>query len=179
MMKFKLTTFDNFYKICSLKGYVVMNKTNAMRLLTAAKIKFDVFEYEFDEDDLAGTHAADFLKIPYSTFYKTLVLKGSKNGTFVCCIPVDKELDLKKAAAAFNDKSCEMIHVKDLLGIAGYMRGACTPVGMKKNYPVFIHSDINTLDLVYLSAGARGASMRLAPADLISYTHATVCDIAK
>ena len=156
-----------------------MTKTNAMRLLANSKVEYEVFEYEYDENDLAGTHAADFLKIPYSSFYKTLVLKGSKNGIFVCCIAVDKELDLKKAAAAFKDKSCEMIHLKDLLGIAGYMRGACTPVGMKKNYPVFFDSDILSLDKVYMSAGARGLSIRIKPQDIIKYVNAQVCDIKK
>ena len=91
-----------------------MVKTNAIRLLTSAKTSFEVYEYKFDENDLSGLHAAEFLQIPPSTFYKTLVLKGAKNGIFVCCIPVDKELDLKKAALVFGDKSCEMIHVKDL-----------------------------------------------------------------
>ncbi len=156
-----------------------MVKTNAMRLLTSAKISFEVFEYEYDENDLSGVHAAEFLKIPPSTFFKTLVLKGAKNGVFVCCIPVDEELDLKKAASAFNDKSCEMIHVKDLLGIAGYMRGACTPIGMKKHYPTFIHASAENLDKFYISAGARGIALKIKPEDVIKYTNATVCEIIK
>ncbi len=154
-----------------------MTKTNAMRLLDMSKIKYEVFEYEFDENDLAGTHAADFLKIPYSAFYKTLVLKGSRKGIFVCCISVEKELDLKKAAEAFGDKSCEMIHVKDLLSIAGYMRGACTPIGMKKKYPVFFDCDILELDEVYFSAGARGLSIKIKPQDMIKYVNAQIFDI--
>ena len=156
-----------------------MIKTNAIRLLTAAKLSFDIFEYEFDENDLSGLHAADYLQIPYSTFFKTLVLKGSKNGIFVCCIPVDKELDLKKAAIAFKDKSCDMIHVKELINIAGYMRGACTPVGMKKTYPVFFDESINLLDKVYLSAGARGLAMKISPNEIVNYVKGTICSLTK
>ncbi len=156
-----------------------MQKTNAMRLLTSAKIDFEVYEYEYDENDLSGVHAAEFLKIPPSTFFKTLVLKGAKNGVFVCCIPVDEELDLKKAAVVFKDKSCDMIHVKDLLGIAGYMRGACTPIGMKKRFPTFIHTSVLNLDSVYVSAGARGMALKIKPEDLIEYVNANVCDIIK
>lgn len=156
-----------------------MVKTNAIRLLTSAKIKFDVFEYKFDENDLSGLHAAEFLQIPPSTFYKTLVLKGAKNGIFVCCIPVDKELDLKKAASVFNDKSCDMIHVKDLLGIAGYMRGACTPVGMKKHFPVFFQKDILNLDNVYLSGGARGVAVKIKPEDIVKFVDGKTEDLIK
>ncbi len=156
-----------------------MVKTNAIRLLTSAKIKFEVFEYKFDENDLSGLHAAEFLKIPPSTFYKTLVLKGAKNGIFVCCIPVDEELDLKKAASIFNDKSCDMIHVKDLLGIAGYMRGACTPVGMKKHFPVFFQKDILDLENVYLSGGARGVAIKIKPEDIIGFVSGKTEDLIK
>ena len=150
-----------------------------MRLLSAAKIKFDVFEYEYDENDLSGIHAAEYLQIPLNTFYKTLVLKGQKNGVFVCCIPVDAELDLKKAASVVGEKSVEMIHVKDLLNIAGYMRGACTPVGMKKRFPVFFDKSIEQLDLVYMSAGARGLAMRISKDDMIAYNSALVKDLKK
>ncbi len=156
-----------------------MTKTNAIRLLSASKIKFDVYEYKYNEEDLAGTHAAEYLNIPYSTFFKTLVLKGNRNGIFVCCIPVDKELDLKKAAAAFSDKSCEMIHVKDLLNIAGYVRGACTPVGMKKNYPVFFDEYINNLQEIYISAGAKGLAIKINTKDIIGFVKATVTSLVK
>ncbi|MBE7091626.1 MAG: Cys-tRNA(Pro) deacylase [Clostridiales bacterium] len=156
-----------------------MTKTNAMRLLSSAKINFDVFTYEFDENDLSGIHAAQYLKIYPCEFFKTLVLKGAKNGVFVCCIPVDKELDLKKAASSFNDKSCEMIHLKDLLSIAGYMRGACTPVGMKKNYPVFFDESINNLEFVYMSAGARGLALKIKPDDIINYVNGKTVSLTK
>ncbi len=153
--------------------------TNAMRILTQAKIPFKAFEYKFDENDLAGTHAADFLKIRYCEFYKTLVLKGNKNGIFVCCVPVDCEIDLKKAAQCTNNKSVEMIAVKDLLAQAGYMRGACTPIGMKKSFPVYISNKINELDFVFISGGARGIALKLSPESLVKYTKAVLCDILK
>ncbi len=157
----------------------IMTKTNAMRLLESAKINFEVFTYEFDENDLSGLHAAAYLKIMPCEFFKTLVLKGTKNGVFVCCIPVDKELDLKKAASTFSDKSCEMIHLKDLLGIAGYMRGACTPVGMKKRFPVFFDESINNLEYVYMSAGARGLALKIHPEDMIKFVEAKVTSLTK
>lgn len=156
-----------------------MNKTNVMRLLDKAKIKYETFEYEYDENDLSGVHAAEYLNISPSTFYKTLVLKGSRNGVFVCCIAVDKELDLKKAASVFKDKSCEMIHVKDLLNIAGYMRGACTPIGMKKRFPTFFDKNILDLEYVYMSAGARGLALKIKPEDMIGYTEAIIADLIK
>lgn len=156
-----------------------MIKTNAIRLLNAAKINIEIYEYEYDENDLSGIHAAEFLKIPTSSFYKTLVLKGAKNGIFVCCIPVDKELDLKKAAAVFGDKSCDMIPVKELLNIAGYMRGACTPVGMKKHFPIFFQNDITSLEKVYISGGARGVALKIKPDDIIKFVNGKIEDITK
>ena len=156
-----------------------MVKTNAIRLLTASKIKFEVYEYEFDENDLSGLHAAEFLNIPPSTFYKTLVLKGARNGIFVCCIPVSEELDLKKAASVFNDKNCEMVHVKELLNIAGYVRGACTPVGMKKRFPTFFQRNILELDYVYISGGARGVALKIKPDDIINFVNGNTVDIIK
>jgi len=156
-----------------------MTKTNAMRLLDKAKILYSVHEYEYDENDLSGVHAAEFLKISPSEFFKTLVLKGSKNGYFVCCIPVDKELDLKLAAAVMKDKSAEMLHVKDLLGITGYIRGGCSPIGMKKKYPTFIDESCTKLSEIYVSAGVRGCSVKLKVDDLVKYVDAAVCGIIK
>ena len=156
-----------------------MQKTNAMRLLTSAKIPFETAEYEYDEADLSGVHAAEFLKIPLSQFFKTLVLQGARNGFFVCCVPVDREVDLKKAAAVFGDKSCDMIHVKDLLATTGYIRGGCSPIGMKKKFPTFFDDAILSLDRVYVSAGTRGCSLILEPQALITYVGGTVADIIK
>ena len=107
-----------------------MTKTNVMRLLDAAGIDYEAGEYEVDEDDLSGSHAADMMGMDHDTMFKTLVLKGDKNGYLVCCIPVDEELDLKKVAKASKDKKVEMIHMKELLPLTGYMRGGCSPIGM-------------------------------------------------
>ena len=109
-----------------------MTKTNVMRLLDAAGIDYEAGEYEVDEDDLSGSHAADMMGMDHDTMFKTLVLKGDKNGYLVCCIPVDEELDLKKVAKASKDKKVEMIHMKELLPLTGYMRGGCSPIGMKE-----------------------------------------------
>ena len=115
-----------------------MVKTNVMRLLDAANISYESKEYEVDEKDLSGSHAADMMGADHDTIFKTLVLKGEKTGYLVCCIPVDEELDLKKVAKAAHDKKVEMIPMKDLLPLTGYIRGGCSPIGMKKKFPLYI-----------------------------------------
>ncbi len=157
----------------------MIKTTNAMRMLKSAKIDFECFEYEFDENDLSGVHAAENLGISPSEFYKTLVLKGAKNGYFVCCIPVDCELDLKKAAQAMNDKSAEMLHVKDLLVTTGYIRGGCSPIGMKKHFPTFFNDSVNSLEYVYVSGGARGCAVKLKVNDLISFSKAEIKNVIR
>ena len=112
-----------------------MTKTNAMRMLDRAKIKYDVLQYDYDESDLSGVHAAAALSLDPNQVFKTLVTRGGKNGLFVFCIPVGAELDLKKCAKCAGVKSLEMIHVKELISLTGYMRGGCSPIGMKKQYP--------------------------------------------
>ncbi|MCI9584801.1 Cys-tRNA(Pro) deacylase [Clostridiaceae bacterium] len=146
-----------------------MTKTNVMRLLDAAGIEYSVGEYEVDEHDLSGSHAADVMGVDHDTMYKTLVLKGDKNGYLVCCIPVDEELDLKKAAKASGDKKVEMIHMKELLPLTGYMRGGCSPVGMKKKFPAFIEETAVLFDEISVSAGQRGVQVRLNPEKLAGY----------
>lgn len=146
-----------------------MTKTNVMRLLDAAGIEYAVGEYEVDENDLSGSHAADVMGVDHDTMYKTLVLKGDKNGYLVCCIPVDEELDLKKAARASGDKKVEMIHMKELLPLTGYMRGGCPPVGMKKKFPTFIEETAVLFDEISVSAGQRGVQVRLNPEKLAGY----------
>ncbi len=146
-----------------------MQKTNAMRLLDAAKIQYTPVTYEYDEQDLSGLHAAEFLHIAPEEFFKTLVLRGAKKGFFVCCIPVSNELDLKKAAAVMGDKSAEMLHVKELLGVTGYIRGGCSPIGMKKRFPTFFDISIHQLERVYISAGTRGCALCLNSIDLLNY----------
>ena len=113
-------------------------KTNVMRMLEAAGIPYETSRYEVDESDLSGSHAADALGADHDCVYKTLVLKGEKTGYLVCCIPVDEELDLKNTARAAGDKKVEMIHVKELLPLTGYIRGGCSPIGMKKKFPTYI-----------------------------------------
>ncbi len=154
-----------------------MNKTNALRLLEAAGIAFRTAEYAYDENNLSGLHAAEQLGESPEKVFKTLVLKGERKGYFVCCIPVCRELDLKKAAKAIGDKKCEMLHVKDLLGVTGYIRGGCSPVGMKKKFPTFIDKTALTFDEIAVSAGMRGMQVILAPDALGSFVQAEFSDI--
>ena len=144
-------------------------KTNAMRLLDAAGIPYRTVEYEVDESDLSGVHVARALGEPCEQIFKTLVLKGEKNGYLVCCIPVDQELDLKKAAKAAGEKKVEMIHVKDMLAVTGYIRGGCSPIGMKKHYPTFIEETAQLYDEITVSAGQRGVQVTLSPEQLKEY----------
>lgn len=156
-----------------------VKKTNAMRMLDNAKIPYEVRTYEFEETDLAGVHAADAVGMPYETVFKTLVARGDKTGFAVFCIPVAEELDLKKAARASKNKSVELLHVKDLLPTTGYIRGGCSPVGMKKKYPTFLDETCELCDRIAVSAGQRGVQMLLRPADLARYVEAKICDIAQ
>ena len=150
-----------------------IEKTNAARLLDRAKIRYELIAYEVDESDLSAVHVAEQLNEPVEAVFKTLVLKGDKTGFFVCIIPGAEELDLKKAARISGNKSCEMIPMKELLAITGYIRGACSPVGMKKHFPTFIHESCLTFDKVYISAGKRGLQLHLSPQDLIAEVRAT------
>ena len=145
-------------------------KTNVMRMLEAAGIPYETSRYEVDESDLSGSHAADALGADHDCVYKTLVLKGEKTGYLVCCIPVDEELDLKKTARAAGDKKVEMIHVKELLPLTGYIRGGCSPIGMKKKFPTYIEETAQLYDRIYVSAGMRCCQVILAPEDLRQMT---------
>lgn len=147
-----------------------MVKTNVMRLLDAANISYESKEYEVDEKDLSGSHAADMMGADHDTIFKTLVLKGEKTGYLVCCIPVDEELDLKKVAKAAHDKKVEMIPMKDLLPLTGYIRGGCSPIGMKKKFPLYIEETAILFDKIAVSAGQRGVQILLSPNDLCAYT---------
>lgn len=152
-------------------------KTNALRLLDAAKIRYQTFTYDVDESDLSAVHVADQLHEDISTVFKTLVLRGDKNGIFVCIIPGDKEVDLKKAAKASANKSCAMIRMQELLPITGYIRGGCSPIGMKKNYPAFIHQSCLEHEYIYISAGCRGMQVYLSTDDLIDYAKLQTADL--
>lgn len=154
-----------------------LEKTNAARLLDRAHIAYDLVPYEVDENNLAATHVAEQLGEPIEQVFKTLVLKGDRNGFLVCVVPGNGEVDLKKAARASGNKSVAMIPMKELLPTTGYIRGGCTPIGMKKRFPTFLHSTALDFDHIYISAGVRGLQLRLAPTDLISYTEAEVTDL--
>ena len=149
-----------------------INKTNAARLLDRAKITYELIPYEVDENDLAATHVAESLGEPIERVYKTLVLRGDRNGHFVCVIQGDKEVDLKLAAKVSGNKKCDLIPMKELLPTTGYIRGGCTPIGMKKSFPTFIDESCLEFDYIYISAGQRGLQLRLSPSDFIKYTKA-------
>lgn len=154
-----------------------MTKTNVMRLLDAAKISYEAKEYPVDENDLSGSHAADLMGVDHGSMFKTLVLKGEKTGYLVCCIPVDGEVNLKKAAKAAGDKKVEMLHMKDLLSVTGYVRGGCSPVGMKKRFPTWIDETALLYEKIAVSAGLRGVQILLEPQDLADYVGAEFLDL--
>lgn len=151
-------------------------KTNAMRILDKNRIPYQVNTYECEEF-IDGIHIADMLGQSYDQSFKTLVTVGKSGEHYVFALPIDRELDLKKAARAVGEKSVEMIHVKDINQITGYIRGGCTPIGMKKNYVTVLHSSILTLDEVIISGGRIGSQIQLKPDDLIRVTNAKVEDI--
>lgn len=154
-----------------------INKTNVARLLDKDKIAYELIPYEVDENDLSAVHVAQQLNEPVERVFKTLVLKGDKTGYFVCVIPGDKEVNLKHAAKISGNKSCEMIHMKDLLQVAGYIRGACSPIGMKKLFPTYFHSTALDYDYIYVSAGQRGLQIKINPNDLIPLVKGVTGDI--
>lgn len=151
-----------------------ISKTNAARLLDAESMDYVLVPYEVDESDLSAVHVAEQLGQPVEQLFKTLVLKGNKSGHFVCIIPGDEELDLKKAAKVSGNKSCEMIAMKDLLNVTGYIRGACSPMGMKKQLPSYIHESCLDYELVFVSAGKRGLQIQINPKDLIKAANLNV-----
>lgn len=152
-------------------------KTNVARLLDAAGISYELVPYSFTEDDLSAQHVAAELGEDIDQVFKTLVLRGDRTGFFVCVIPGDFEVDLKLAARISGNKSCEMLHVRELLPVTGYIRGGCSPIGMKKPFPTFIHESALLYDHIYVSAGVRGLQLRISPQDLISYISAEIYPI--
>lgn len=155
-----------------------IEKTNAARLLDKAKISYELIPYEFDENDLAAQHVAESLGQDIAMVFKTLVLHGDKTGHIVCIVPGDMEVDLKALAKVSGNKKVEMIAMKDLLSVTGYIRGGCSPVGMKKRFPSFFHSTALQFDHIYVSAGVRGVQLKISPAELIDFTGGTVADVA-
>ena len=152
-------------------------KTNAVRLVQQAGISCREAFYEFDEQDLSGTHAAEAIGMPEEQVFKTLVARGEKTGINVFCIPVCCELDLKKAAKAAGDKNMELVAVKELLGLTGYIRGGCSLVGMKKKYPTFLDETCELWEEIAVSAGARGHQMILPPLELAELVGAKLSDL--
>lgn len=154
-----------------------IEKTNAARLLDRAKIEYALIPYTVDEENLAATHVAEELGEDIATVFKTLILRGDRTGHFVCVIPGDKEVDLKAAARVSGNKKCDLIPMKELLPTTGYIRGGCSPIGMKKPFPTFIHTTATDHPHIYISAGVRGLQIKIAPADLVAFVGATVAEI--
>ncbi len=144
-------------------------KTNAARLLDAAGIEYELVPYSYSVEDLSAESVAAELNEPIEQVFKTLVLRGDKTKEFVCVIPGDMEVDLKVAAKISGNKNCEMLHVKDLLPTTGYIRGGCSPIGMKKPFPSFIHESALLYDYIYISAGKRGLQIKINPQALIDF----------
>ena len=153
-------------------------KTNAARLLDRAGISYNLIPYEFDENDLAAQHVADSLGQPIERVFKTLVLHGDKSGHIVCVVPGNGEVDLKALAKVSGNKKVEMIAMKDLLAVTGYIRGGCSPIGMKKKFPTYFHSTAVDFETIYVSAGVRGLQVEIAPSDLVGYVDGVVADVA-
>ena len=149
-------------------------KTNAARLLEAAGVSFELVPYEVDENNLAADHIAEQLGEPLDQVFKTLVLRGDRNGLFVCVMPGNMEVDLKVAAQISGNKSAAMIHMKELLPETGYIRGGCSPIGMKKALPTFVYESALLYDYIYVSAGVRGLQFKINPEDLIRFVGAGI-----
>ena len=156
-----------------------ISKTNVARILDQKKIHYTLLPYPVDEDDLGAENTANVLHLPLNQLFKTLVLRGDKIGIFVCVIPGDQEVDLKKVAKITGNKSCEMIHQKELLPLTGYIRGGCSPIGMKKSYPTWIHSSCCNYDIIYISAGMRGLMLSIVPHELVRIVPATIADLIR
>lgn len=152
-------------------------KTNAARLLDAAGISYSLVEYAVDEEHLEASHVAAQLGEDLDRVFKTLVLRGDKTGPFVCVIPGSLEVDLKTAARISGNKNCEMLHLKELLPLTGYIRGGCSPIGMKKPFPTYIHESALLHDTIYISAGVRGLQLCINPKDLITFINAQIYPI--
>jgi Cys-tRNA(Pro)/Cys-tRNA(Cys) deacylase len=154
-----------------------MSKTNAVRILDSHNITYSLHTYDVDEDDLSGTTVALKLGADADSVFKTLVAEGDKTGPLVFCIPTTEELNLKKAAIVSGNKKIELLKVKDLLNLTGYIRGGCSPVGMKKKFPTYIDETAQLFDEIYVSAGMRGMQVKLSPTELSRLIEAPFCDL--
>lgn len=155
-----------------------LEKTNAARLLDKAGITYNLIPYEVDENNLAAQHVADCLGQDIACVFKTLVLHGDKTGYIVCVVPGNKEVNLKALAKVSGNKKVEMIPMKALLAITGYIRGGCSPIGMKKPFPIYFHNTALECEKIYVSAGVRGLQIEVSPDKLIEYTKAIVAEVA-
>ena len=156
-----------------------IQKNNVARLLDKAKVAYELIAYEVDENDLAAQHVADSLGEDIRQVFKTIVLHGDKTGHLVCVLPGDCEVDLKKAARVSGNKKVEPLPLKELLPTTGYIRGGCSPIGMKKHFPTFFHQTALDFPYIYVSAGQRGLQIKLAPQDLIRESRGTVADLTQ
>ena len=156
-----------------------IEKTNAARLLDRAKIAYELVPYEVDEEHLAATHVAEQLGEDIECVFKTLVLKGDRTGYFVCVVPGRHEVDLKATARVSGNKKVDLIPMKELLSVTGYIRGGCSPIGMKKRFPTYLHTTAADHPEIYISAGVRGLQLKIAPAELVAFVGAIVADISR
>ena len=156
-----------------------MKKTNAARILDRLKINYEIKEYPVDPDDLSAVNVAGKVGLPVKMVFKTLVARGDKSGVLMACIPGDGELDLKQLAAVSGNKKVEMVHLKEVLALTGYVRGGCSPLGAKKEYPVYIDKSAEAWDVIAISAGIRGQQLLLAPADLRQAVKAALADLSR
>lgn len=154
-----------------------INKTNVARLLDKAKVSYELIPYEVDESDLSAVHVAASLGENVEQVFKTIVLHGEKSGYFVCVLPGDHEIDLKRAAKVSGNKKCELLPMKELLPVTGYIRGGCSPIGMKKHFPTYIHYTAEQYPYIYISAGQRGLQIKLDPADLLREARAEYAEL--
>lgn len=154
-------------------------KTNAVRIMESEGVKFELIEYDIDLDELSGEDAAAKTGIPMEQTFKTLCARGDKNGVLMACLPAGQELDFKKLAAASGNKNVELVHLKEVNGLTGYIRGGCSPVGTKKKYPTFIDETAILYDWITVNAGQRGLLFKLDPNDLIRVTEAVAADILR
>jgi Cys-tRNA(Pro)/Cys-tRNA(Cys) deacylase len=154
-----------------------INKTNVARLLDNAGVQYDLIPYEVDESDLSAPHVAEQLGEDVKSVFKTIILSGDKSGYFVCVVPGDAEIDLKKAAKVSGNKKCDLLPMKDLLPVTGYIRGGCSPIGMKKHFPTFIHASAQQYQRIFVSAGVRGLQIALSPADLMLQSRGEYADL--
>lgn len=156
-----------------------MKKTNAMRMLDNANIRYTIYEYEVDENDLSGVSTAHKLQKPVEQMFKTLVLTNDKKDIVVCCIPVAQSLDLKKVAKHFHLKNVEMIPVKQLLQTCGYVRGSCSPIGMKKMFPTCLDETCILFETIFISGGMKGIMLEISTEQLLQFLNATIADVCK